>query len=121
MEIAVWIVSGILALLYLFAGFTKTFTPLEKLRGTMPWVDSMRNWTRLVGIVEILGAVGLILPRLLDIAPWLSVAAAFGLVLVQVLAIPLHIRRGEQKALPMNVVLLLAALFVGIGLLVVLQ
>ena len=65
MEIAVWIVSGLLALLYLFAGFTKTFTPLEKLRGTMPWTESIKNWTRVVGIVEILGAVGLILPRLL--------------------------------------------------------
>ena len=120
MEIAVWIVSGLLALMYLFAGFTKTFTPLEKLRGQMAWVDSMKNWTRLVGIVEILGAIGLILPRLLNIAPWLSVAAAFGLVIVQVLAILLHLRRNEAKALPFNIVLLLAALFVAIGLLVIL-
>ena len=120
MELAVWIVSGLLALLYLFAGFTKTFTPLEKLRGTMPWTESIKNWTRVVGIVEILGAVGLILPRLLDIAPWLSVAAAVGLALVQVVAIPLHLRRREPKSVPFNVVLLLAALFVAIGLLVVL-
>jgi uncharacterized membrane protein len=120
MEIAVWIVSGLLALMYLFAGFTKTFTPLDKLRVQMGWVDSMKNWTRLVGIVEILGAIGLILPRLLDIAPWLSVAAAFGLVIVQVLAIPLHLRRHEAKSLPFNIVLLLAALFVAIGLLIIL-
>jgi len=117
MEIAIWIVSGLLALMYLFAGFTKTFTPLEKLRGQMAWVDSTKSFTRVIGILEILGAVGLILPRLLDIAPWLSIVAAFGLALVQLLAIPLHVRRREAKALPINIVLLAAALFVAIGLL----
>jgi uncharacterized membrane protein len=117
MEIAVWIVSGILALMYLFAGFTKTFTPLEKLKGQMPWVESTQKWTRLIGIVEILGAIGLILPRLLDIAPWLAIVSAFGLALVQLFAIPVHVRRKENKVIPMNVVLFAAALFVGIALL----
>ena len=118
MDIAIWIVSGALALLYLTAGFTKTFGPIDKLRLRMPYVETIgAKGIRFVGIVEMLGAIGLILPRLVDIAPWLAIAAAFGLALVQVVAIPLHAVRKEWKAIPVNVVLIAAPLFVAIGLL----
>ena len=118
MEIAIWIVSGLLALLYLSAGFTKTFSPIDKLTVRMPYVETIgAKGIRFVGIVEMLGAIGLILPRLVDIAPWLAIAAAFGLALVQVLAIPLHAVRKEWKAIPINVLLIAAPLFVAIGLL----
>lgn len=120
MHIAVWIVSALLAVMYLIAGSFKTFRSLDALRPMMAWVETTKKWTRVIGVVEILGALGLILPRLLDIAPWLSIAAAFGLALVQVLAIPVHLRMKDYTSLPMNVVLLAAALFVGIGLLVIL-
>jgi uncharacterized membrane protein YphA (DoxX/SURF4 family) len=116
LHIALWVVAGVLALLYVFAGITKTFTPKENLRDKMPYTEDLTVWQlKAVGIVEFFGALGLVLPELLDVAPVLTPIAAFGLVLVQVVAIIIHVRRNEQKALPFNAVLLLAALFVGVG------
>jgi hypothetical protein len=68
-----------------------------------------------IGAVEILGAIGLILPQALDIAPVLTPLAATGLAVIQVGAIIVHGRRKETKALPMNVVLLVLAAFVAVG------
>ncbi|WDG18187.1 DoxX family protein [Microbacterium sp. Clip185] len=61
------------------------------------------------GVVEVLGAVGLILPPLTGIAPILAPIAAIGLVLVQLGAVVFHLRRGEAKVVPMNLVLLMLA------------
>jgi hypothetical protein len=121
MEIAVWIASGFLALAFLFAGGVKALQPRERLDASMSWtVDVSRPLPRLIGAAEVLGAVGVILPHLTGILPWLSVVAAFALALVQLLAMVFHLRRGETKAIGANIVLLLIALFTGIGLLVVL-
>lgn len=68
-----------------------------------------------IGAVEILGALGLVLPRALDVAPVLTPLAATGLAVVQAAAIVVHVRRKEPKALPMNVVLLVPAVFVAAG------
>ena len=67
------------------------------------------------GIAEVLGAIGLIVPMVTGIVPGLTIAAAAGLVLVQICAIVFHLSRGEGKAVPANVVLLLLALLVVIG------
>jgi hypothetical protein len=115
MNIALWIVTGILAVLYLFAGGTKAFTPHEKLKTQMAWVEDFSAGTvRFIGIAEILGAIGVVLPWLTGIAPILTPIAATGLVVIQALAIPVHVRRHEQKGLPMNIVLLLLALAVAV-------
>lgn len=115
MSIAVWIVSGLLAALYLFAGGSKTFTPAAKIPQQFPFVETTGlRVLRIIGGLEILGAIGLILPRLTGIAPVISGVAAAGLALLQVGAIIVHIRRGESKGLPMNVLLLALAVFVGV-------
>lgn len=115
MEIALWIISGILAAAYLAAGIMKSLQPKEKLVGTLPWVDDFSAGTvKFIGIAEFLGALGLILPWLTGIAPVLTPIAATALVIVQVLAIIVHLRRGEAKVIAFNIVLLLAALFVTI-------
>jgi uncharacterized membrane protein len=119
-EIATWIVSGVLAALYLAAAFLKTTRPMEQLAELMPWTTSLAPaQVRLIGVAELLGAAGLVLPKLLDVVDdragvegTLTGLAATGLALVQLGAIPLHLRRGEPSVLPMNVVLLLAAAFV---------
>src|SRR5690606_27194122 len=88
MDIAVWIVSGVLAAMYLFAGITKATTPRDALLPKMPWVEDFSARTvRVIGVAELLGAVALVLPWLLDVAPVLTPVAATGLVVVQVLAI----------------------------------
>jgi uncharacterized membrane protein len=117
---AAWIVSGVLAALYLTAGTLKSTQPLAKLEGPMPWTTSLTaTQVRLLGIAEILGALGLVLPKLLDVVDarggvegTLTGLAAAGLALIQVGAVGLHLKRGEPAVLPLNVVLLVAAAFV---------
>lgn len=122
MIIAVWIASALLALLYLGAGGTKAFAPIERVNAQMGWTTiTGPRATRLIGIAEVLGAIGVILPHATGILPWLSVVAAFALALVQVLAIGFHLRhRDDLQRMPMNVFLLVLAVFVGVGLLLVL-
>jgi hypothetical protein len=116
MNITLWIVSGILAAAYLTAGLMKTFTPKPKLADNLPWTqDYSAGTVKLIGTTELAGAVGLILPWLTGIATVLTPLAATGLVIVQVLAIPVHLRRKEPKALGTNIPLLVAAAFVAIG------
>jgi putative oxidoreductase len=116
MNIVLWIIQGLLALSFFIAGFMKAFTPLEGLKKNMGWVDDFPAWSvRSIGIVEILGALGLILPKLTNIAPQLTIAAAFGLVLVMVLATILHVSRKEYSTIGANVVLMLLAFFIAVG------
>ena len=115
MLIAVWIVSGLLALAYLFAGGTKVITGYDKVQDRMTWTSHARpRQVKVVGILEVLAAIGLILPPLTGILPILAGIAAAGLVLLQIVAIVVHFRIGEGKKIAPNVVLLLAALFVAI-------
>jgi hypothetical protein len=117
MLIAVWIVSGLLALAYLFSGANKAFRPHEKVKLTMEFAEDFTPWqVKAIGILEILGAIGLILPALLHIAIILTPIAASGLALLQVFAIVVHVRRHDDaKRLPVNFVLLVLALFVAIA------
>jgi uncharacterized membrane protein YphA (DoxX/SURF4 family) len=111
LNIVLWIAAGLLALAMLGSGIMKTFRPKEALRDNMGWVDDFHdNGVKAIGIVEILAAIGLILPAALDIAPILVPLAATGVVIIMIGAIVVHARRGETKqSLPINVMLLLAA------------
>lgn len=114
MTVAVWIVSAILAALYIAVGSMKTFQPREKLTD-LAWTQRLSAPTvKFVGITEVLGGIGLILPWLTGIAPILTPIAAVGLALIQALAIVDHIRHREFSVIPVNIVLLAAALFVAI-------
>jgi hypothetical protein len=117
MNVVLWIVAGVLAAFYLAAGLTKLSQPREKLAaGQMGWAEDFSDGgVKGIGAVELLGAIGLILPWALGIATILTPLAATGLVIVQIGAIVVHVRRKELKALPINVVLVLLAAFVAIG------
>lgn len=118
MNIALWIAAGILAAMYLAAGGMKASQPRDKIlkNPNMAWVEDFSPAAlKAIGVVELLGAVGLILPQATGIADVLTPLAATGLAVVQVGAIVVHLRRGETTALPMNVVLLALAVFVAIG------
>jgi len=113
--IALWIATGLLALAYLGAGGTKLLRRKSDVEKIMPFAEDFAAWqVKTIGALEVLGALGLILPELTRIATWLTPTAAFGLVLVQVGAIIVHVRRGEAKKMAVNIVLLLLALAVGI-------
>ncbi|MFD1715953.1 DoxX family protein [Amnibacterium flavum] len=110
MQIAYWIVAGLLALVYLYSGGVKILRSREKLRPMMGWVDATPVAViKTIGVLEVLGAAGLILPPLTGVAPALAIAAAIGLILVQVGGIALHLSRGEGRQIGFNIVLLALA------------
>jgi hypothetical protein len=112
MEIAYWIVAGLVALFYLYAGTLKIVRSQEQLQPMMGWVDTVpMPLVRVIGVLEVLGAIGLILPKLTGIAPGLAVVAAIGLVLIQVGGIITHVSRGEARLIGLNIGLLVAAGF----------
>ena len=115
MNIAIWIIVGLLAAAFLLAGLMKLTQPKEKLAANMPWVeDFSAGQVKAIGTVEILGALGLILPAALDIAPFLTPIAAAGLALTMVGAIATHLRRGEKQMILPPLVLGLLAAFVAV-------
>lgn len=115
MTIALWITAVLLTLVYLAAGAMKALSPKEKLATNMGWVEDFSGWqVKTIGVLEVLGALGVILPLATGIAPVLTGVAALALVLVQVLATIVHVRGGEQKMVPVNVVLLLLAAAVAV-------
>ena len=118
MNIALWIAQGLLALVYLAAGGLKVVRPREQLAasGNFDWMkDTSDAGVQAVGLVEILGALGVILPWLTGIAPILTPIAAVGLVVVQIGALRVHLVRNERQPLPANVFLLLLAAFAAAG------
>lgn len=116
MDIALWIVQGLVAVAFLMAGMMKVTQPKAKLRENMAWVEDFSdNTVKVIGVLEILGAIGVILPWLTDIWPILTPIAAVGLVLVMIGAAATHIRRGETPMVGINAVLGLLAAFVAYG------
>lgn len=111
-----WVAQVLLALAYLAAGGMKATRPIPDLAKMMVWPEQYPRLTRFVGVAEVLGAIGLILPMLTGILPWLTTLAALALALVQVLAIGFHGMRGETaKTLIANLVLLALAVFIAWG------
>ena len=92
MNYALWIVQGLLALLFLFAGGMKLVMPIEALTEQMPLPGL---FVRFIGVAEVLGAIGLILPGLLRMRPGLTPLAAVGLVIIMIGAVVLTLAGGE--------------------------
>jgi len=115
-NVFLWIVAGLLALAFLGAGAMKLSQPREKLAASMGWVnDFSAPMVKTIGALEVLGALGLILPAVTGIAPILTPLAAVGLLLIMIGAIVTHLRRGEARTIVVNVVLLLLAAVVAWG------
>jgi hypothetical protein len=116
MDTALWVVQGLLAVVFLAAGLTKLTQPRAKLAaGPMPWAADVTDAQfRTLGLLEVAGAVGVILPAALGIAPALSALAAVGLVLTMVGAIATHLRLGEASRLAVPLVVLALALLVAV-------
>jgi uncharacterized membrane protein YphA (DoxX/SURF4 family) len=112
MTYALWIIQGLLALLFLFAGGMKLILPIEEMTKQMPMPGPL---LRFIGVAEILGALGLILPGLLRIRPGLTPLAAAGLVIIMIgaTALTLAIGPGAPALIPLVVGFLAA--FVAYG------
>jgi uncharacterized membrane protein YphA (DoxX/SURF4 family) len=116
MGIALWVVQGLLAAAFLVSGATKLSQPKEKLAKNMAWVEDFSPQTvRLIGALEVLGAIGVVVPAMTSVLPWLTPLAALGLVLTMIGAALTHLRRTEYGNIAMNAVLLILAAFVAYG------
>ena len=117
-NIGLWVAQVALAILYLMAGGMKLLQPIDALVGMgMAYAGDLPElFIRFVALMEILGAIGLILPAATRILHVLTPLAALGLAFVQLSAIVLHAMRGETAmTLPVNLVLLALALLVAWG------
>jgi len=112
MNVALWIVQGLLAALFLFAGGAKLVLPLDQMAGPV----ALPGWfLRFLGVAEVLGALGLVLPGLLRIRPGLTPLAAAGLVIIMIGATVVTLVGGMVAVALMNVVVALLAAFVAYG------
>ncbi|MFZ8758803.1 DoxX family protein [Microbacterium sp. HMH0099] len=110
MLIAFWIITGLLAVAYLGAGLMKVARPKEALASSgMGWTEDFTiGPVKLIGFAEVVGAIGLVLPVLVNVAPILSPIAAIALAVLMIGAVVVHLRRKEPFVAP----LVLAALSV---------
>ena len=121
MNILLWSLQGLLAVMTLMPGIMKLTNSNEELKkkgsGLMDWADDVSSINmKLIGFLEVLAGFGLILPQLLDILPWLTPLAALGVILTMLGAISLHLKRNDgAKTISINVVILLVAAFVAYG------
>jgi uncharacterized membrane protein YphA (DoxX/SURF4 family) len=109
-NVVLWIIAGLLAAAFLVAGLTKLTQPKDKLAARMGWVEDFSpGVVKLIGALEVLAAIGLILPAALDVVPVLVPLAAVGLVVLMAGAAITHARRHEPQLIVVNVVLLALA------------
>jgi hypothetical protein len=115
MTYALWIVQALLAALFLFAGGMKLVMPIEEMTKQMPQIPMPGWFLRFIGVCEVLGALGLILPGLLRTRPGLTSLAAAGLVIIMIGAVAITLVAGDVMAALMSAVVGLFAACVAYG------
>ena len=118
MNTILWIAAGVLALVAVTGGFTKTFIPKEKLElheGAAWTRDFSPAFVKTLGVLELLAAVGLILPAVVDVAPVMVPVTAVCWVALMIGAMITHGRLGQLKLAMLNVAYLLIAVFIAVG------
>jgi len=117
-NLLLWIGQVLLALAFVGVGYTHTFTfEQASIRQGMGWMaDVGRDRMRIIGILEILGAIGLVLPAATGVLPWLTPVAATALAVLMVLAAVLHLRRPDEgRNIVVNVILGAIAALIAYG------
>lgn len=130
MNLALWVVQGLLAALFLYSGWGHALQQWDALAKRLPAIaDLSPRFIRFLGICELLGVVALVVPgivtqalggaglpvSLVHLLPWLTVAAVLGFAFEMLSATIFHIRRKEYSLIGVTVVVLVLALFVAYG------
>ncbi len=115
MNILLWTAQLLLALTLGWASAMKLFLPAEKLAEMWPWTADNSGLVKLTGVLDLLAAIGLILPALLRIQPKLTIYTAYALVALMIAAAIFHISRGEASQIGVNIFVVLLALFIAWG------
>lgn len=112
LNILLWSAQVIVAFMFLFAFYAKLIQPQEETVKTMPWVAEQPILKTVTGVVDLLGALGLILPALLRIQPKLTIYASYGGILLMVAGIVFHVLRGETGVIGLNFILVAFLIFI---------
>lgn len=116
LRVTLWCAQVLVGLPFIVIGATKLGTPIPKLATMLPWTGQYPEaFVRFIGLVDIAGGVGILLPALTGIKPGLTVAAALGCTVLQIAAIVFHTSRGEIEVTPLNVFFLALSAFVLFG------
>lgn len=116
MNIALWVLQGLIAVIFLMAGSVKAFLPLDALAQRQPWVEKANpRFVRLIGICELAAAVGLMLPLAGAILPQLAIAAALGLAVVMASATVFNLSRRVFPASAVTLILFFLVVAVVVG------
>ncbi|MFI7667586.1 DoxX family protein [Nocardia sp. NPDC049526] len=116
MNVFLWILQGLLAVVLVAAGAGKLAQPREKLAAKMSWVESFTDQqVKAIGAVEVVGGLGLVLPALTGIVPVLTPIAAVGVAIIMIGAALTHARRSEWAEIAPSVVLFVLAAVIAWG------
>lgn len=116
LNIGLWIAQGLLAIMFIMAGVMKATQPIEELAVSLPWVTSSPvSLIRFIGISELLGGLGLLIPGIFRFKPFLTIWAALGLAIIMVLAAIFNASKGEYSAIITNILIMGIALFIARG------
>lgn len=117
LRLTLWIAQTLIFVAFIAFGCIKLFMPVAQLAAMWQWPGEVPvGFLRSIGVIDVLGGAGVLLPRLTGIHPRLSVWAAAGCILLQLAAMVFHTWRGETAALPLNVVLLALMCYIYWGL-----
>jgi uncharacterized membrane protein YphA (DoxX/SURF4 family) len=115
MNNALWIIQGLAAIGFVYSGWLKAFR-YGKAKESWGWVkDVSKAFVVFIGLAELFGALGLILPQAMNIAPVLTPIAATGLAAVVLIGALFHVARKEYREIGVNVVFFALTVFVAIG------
>ena len=116
LHIILWVAQIILGGMFIMAGTMKSTQPIVDLSKSVPWTANVPSvLVRFIGVSELLGGIGLILPSLLRIKPILTPVAAIGILLIMVFALVYHIMNGETNVIGINIAFGLVAAFIAWG------
>jgi uncharacterized membrane protein YphA (DoxX/SURF4 family) len=116
MRVALWIIQILLAIVFALAGFMKLTMPIAELAPQMQFVEVVPAWlVRFIGLAEMAGGVGLVVPALLRVKPWLTPLAASALGLVMAMAAGLHLGRAEYMNIGVTGLFFALLMFVAWG------
>lgn len=116
LKIGLWIVQGLLALIFVGTAVWKFATPIPQLAAMIPWAGQVSPaLLYATAVFDLLGGLGVLLPSVTRIKPGLTVLAALGCAALQVSAIVFHLSRGEAANTPFNFLLVALSVFVAWG------
>lgn len=116
MNIILWIAQVFVAAGFIWIATIKLFQPIEKIAAMWPWTGEAPSlMVRLLGVVDLLGGLGLILPTLLRIKPRLTAFTAIAIIVLMVCASIFHIARGEGAVIGFNIFVAVIAAFIAWG------